>query len=83
MHLDCYRISSLVEQILAEGKDTFISLGMWEKEEKPFLKFSNVKYLWCKSLYPTAIWDLKDFPETFNFKTYHGLVIIQLVTKYH
>ena len=46
---------------------------MWEKEEKPFSKFSNVKYLWCKSLYPTAIWDLKGFPETFNIKTYHGI----------
>ena len=63
----------LVEQILAEGKDTFVSLGMWEKEEKPFSKFSNVKYLWCKSLYPTAIWDLKNFPKTFNSNTYHGI----------
>ena len=46
---------------------------MWEKEEKPFSKFSNVKYLWCKSLYPTAIWDLKNFPKNFNSNTYHGI----------
>ena len=63
----------LVKKILAEGKETFVSLGMWENKIKPFLEFSNIKYLWCKSLYPTAIWDLKGFPEKFNFNTYHGI----------
>lgn len=63
----------LVKKILAEGKETFVSLGMWKNKIKPFLEFSNIKYLWCKSLYPTAIWDLKGFPEKFNFNTYHGI----------
>ena len=52
---------TLVKKILAEGKETFLSLGMWKENYLPFNEFKNIKYLWCKSLYPTAIWDLKIF----------------------
>ena len=63
----------LVKKILAEGKETFVSLGMWKQENKPFTDFSNIKYLWCKSNYPTAIWDLKNFPNNFNKKSFQGI----------
>lgn len=63
----------LVKKILSEGKETFVSLGMWNKEDKPFASFSNIKYLWCKSLYPTAVWDLNGFPKEFSIETYYGI----------
>ena len=64
---------NLVRKILSEGKETYLSLGMWQKNEKPFKEYKNIKYLWCKSLYPTAVWDLKSFPESFNETTYQGI----------
>ena len=64
---------ALVKKILSEGKETFLSLGMWEKKIKPFPDFNNIRYLWCKSLYPTAVWDLKFFPQKFQVETYEGL----------
>ena len=39
---------------------------MWEKDELPFKEYNNVTYMWCKSLYPTYPWDLKDLPKSFN-----------------
>lgn len=64
---------TLVEKILSQGKETFVSLGMWNKESKPFTNYSNARYLWCKSLYPTAIWDLKSFPNKFDKNSYEGI----------
>ncbi len=63
----------LVEEIVKEGKQTFVSLGMWEGEGVP-LKESmlNVDYLYCKSLYPTAPWELSDLPKDFNASIYTG-----------
>ena len=58
---------------MSEGKETFLSLGRWENKKKPFTEFNNVKYLWCKSLYPTAVWDLKGFPLKFDNNTYEGI----------
>ena len=64
---------SLVKSILSEGKETFLSLGMWSKQKKPFIEFKNIKYLWCKSLYPTAAWDLKYFPKNFKKDSFQGI----------
>jgi N,N'-diacetyllegionaminate synthase len=57
----------LVTKIAEENKDKTIimSLGMWEKKEKPF-EFKNIEYLYCKSKYPTFNEDLKDFPKRFE-----------------
>ena len=57
---------ALVESILKEGKQTFLSLGMWNKDELPFKEYDNITYMWCKSLYPTYPWDLKELPKNFN-----------------
>jgi sialic acid synthase SpsE len=70
---DRYKIASrtvggdpkLCEDILKEGKETFISLGMYEGAEFPF-QGDNVRYLYCKSKYPTRYEDLKDFPARFD-----------------
>lgn len=64
---------NLVKSILSEGKETYLSLGMWTKQKKPFTEFKNIKYLWCKSLYPTAVWDLKSFPKKFDKDSFHGI----------
>lgn len=56
----------LCENIVSLGYETFISLGMWkDKSNLPFSQ-KNVKYLWCKSLYPTKNEDLKEFPKLFD-----------------
>lgn len=52
-------------QIIAEGKETFVSLGMYDGKDFPF-KGDNVRYLYCKSLYPARHQDLSDFPERFD-----------------
>jgi len=62
----------LVNEILKEGKETIISLGMWESKELPIAKTKNIKYLWCKSKYPTTPWDLTDLPKNFYDSAYDG-----------
>lgn len=57
--------SKLCEDIIKEGKETFISLGMYESAGFPF-EGDNVRYLYCKSKYPTRYEDLEDFPERFD-----------------
>jgi sialic acid synthase SpsE len=58
----------LAEKIVSLKAETFISLGMWDEKEKlPFSSAENIKYLWCKSKYPTFNEDLKDvFPKKFH-----------------
>ena len=77
---DRYKIASrtlkdnlnLMHQIVEEGKETFISLGMWEEHNLPIQNNNKVKYLWCKSMYPCTPWDLKDLPKDFVNSKYHG-----------
>jgi len=63
---------TLVKNIVDEGKETFISLGMWDKPTLPVKGRKNVKYLWCNSKYPTTPWELTDFPKNFNDSPYEG-----------
>jgi len=75
--MDRYKIASrtvaenpdLCREIIKDGKETYVSLGMYEGEEFPF-KGDNVRYLFCKSKYPTRYQDLKDFPNSFD--RYYG-----------
>ena len=59
----------MCKRMISEGKEIFISLGMWDSADKPF-SGDNIKYLYCKSKYPTRYEDLEDFPETFD--NYYG-----------
>lgn len=62
----------LCEEIISLGKETFISLGMWkDKDNLPF-EAENIKYLWCKSSYPTSDEELKLLPKTFVNKNIIG-----------
>ncbi|MBO6805953.1 N-acetylneuraminate synthase family protein [Thalassospira sp.] len=63
----------LVEKVVREGKQTFVSLGMWSGADVPISKeLGLVDYLYCKSLYPTAPWELDDLPKDFNSSIYTG-----------
>ena len=64
---------SLAKKIIAEKKETFVSLGFWKKKKLPFKKDLKIKYLWCKSIYPTAPWELKKFPKKFRSSDILGL----------
>ena len=62
----------LVKKIVNQGKETIISLGMWDKSEPPLKKTKKIKYLWCKSKYPAEPWDLIDLPKDFTKSIYDG-----------
>jgi len=80
--IDCrrYKIASrtvmenldLVKKIISQGRETIISLGMWNKKDPPLEKAANIKYLWCKSKYPTEPIDLKEIPKNFTSSIYDG-----------
>jgi len=65
---------NLCNQIISQKKTTYISLGMWDKKEFPFKYSKNIKYLWCRSYYPTHDEHLKNFPKIFSEKKnrYYG-----------
>lgn len=65
---------ALCERILAEGKPTYVSLGMWEKAGFPFGNpdAENLHYIYCCSKYPTLPRDLIAFPERFQPCGYYG-----------
>ena len=62
----------LVKKVLAEEKETFISLGFWNKKELPFPIQSNLKYLYCVSQYPCLPNELKNLPKSFSNTEYAG-----------
>jgi sialic acid synthase SpsE len=62
----------LVKKIVNEGKETIISLGMWNKNSPPLEKREKIRYLWCKSKYPAQPWDLIDLPKNFDESIYDG-----------
>jgi N,N'-diacetyllegionaminate synthase len=62
----------MVPEIISMGKETFISLGMWDKQHVPFGSGGNIKYLWCKSKYPCEPHDMLDFPKSFEGSPWEG-----------
>jgi len=80
--LDRYKIASrtvidkpdLCRRVLAEGKETFISLGMWDKPDFPFGKpdGKKLRYIYCQAKYPAYPEDLAGFPTKFDDFGYYG-----------
>ena len=62
----------VVKKAVSTGKQTFISLGMWDKKDVPIKNKKNISYLYCVSKYPTEIKDLKNFPKNFHKSNYSG-----------
>ena len=59
----------MVKDMIDDGKETFISLGMWDEDQFPF-EGKNIRYLFCRSEYPTRYSDLLNFPKKFD--SYYG-----------
>jgi N,N'-diacetyllegionaminate synthase len=60
-------------RVLAEGKLTDVSLGMWGKKGVPFGKPGpKLRYIYCKSQYPSAPEKLVDLPQKFSLATLYG-----------
>lgn len=63
----------LVKRLLDEGKETFVSLGMWDGDDWPFgAPNGQLRYIWCKSSYPCYPQDMKNLPATFESDGYYG-----------
>lgn len=64
----------LVRRILAEGKPTLVSLGMWDRPEFPFgpPDGKTLFYIYCRSKYPASWSDLTGFPDRFEESGYYG-----------
>jgi sialic acid synthase SpsE len=62
--------AALCRRILATGKETFISLGMWDKRTAPFAA-PNARYLYCVSKYPCEYRDI-ELPASFVGSIYQG-----------
>ncbi|MBI5625550.1 MAG: N-acetylneuraminate synthase family protein [Elusimicrobia bacterium] len=71
--MDRYKIASrtvkdypdLCREIIRDGRETFVSLGMYEGKDFPFPE-PNVRYLYCVSKYPARYEDLAAFPAAFD-----------------
>jgi sialic acid synthase SpsE len=64
----------LCEKILAEGKPTYVSLGMWEGKDFPFGQPDGklLHYIYCRSKYPAWPQDLVNMPKRFDQHGYYG-----------
>lgn len=63
---------ALCERILSEGKQTFVSLGMWEGQGFPFgPPTDTLRYIYCVSKYPTYPRDLA-LPVRFGADAFYG-----------
>ena len=52
----------LCQKILSDGKETFVSLGMWDEPDWPFgPPNKKLHYIYCRSKYPTYPIDLVGF----------------------
>lgn len=83
-HIDMarYKIASrtvvdnpeLCEKVLAAGKPTYVSLGMWEKDSFPLGEpdGKNLHYIYCSAKYPTLPQDLVGMPKQFQRHGYYG-----------
>jgi sialic acid synthase SpsE len=63
----------LCRKILSEGRETFVSLGMWDGETFPFgPPTDRLRYVYCRSKYPTYPDDLKRLPASFSPTGWYG-----------
>jgi sialic acid synthase SpsE len=78
----CYKVASytskndpeLVKKMIATGKETIISTGLYSTNDFPFGMHENVKYLFCIPKYPTMVDDpkIKEMPDDFKSSGYDG-----------
>lgn len=79
LDVEVYKIASrtsklsrdLAEAIAQTGKLCYMALGFDSEPLDP--KYTNVKYLWCKSQYPTEYSEMKKMPKSFEDTIYTGI----------
>jgi N,N'-diacetyllegionaminate synthase len=78
---DRYKIASrtvgdnpaLCRKILAEGRETFVSLGMSDGSQFPFgVPTERMRYVYCRSKYPAFPEDLIGLPSSFSSDGWYG-----------
>lgn len=64
----------LCEKVLAEGKPTYVSLGMWDGKDFPFGAPDGkvLHYIYCRSKYPAWPQDIRNMPKHFDRHGYYG-----------
>lgn len=63
----------LVERVIAEGKETFVSLGFWEGQGWPFgAPTAKLRYIHCVSKYPTYPHEARSMPARFSPESHYG-----------
>jgi N,N'-diacetyllegionaminate synthase len=63
----------LCQAILADGRETFVSLGMWDGTTFPFgAPTDRLRYVYCRSKYPTYPEDLTGMPPSFSTAGWYG-----------
>lgn len=66
----------LVERVLAEDRETFVSLGWWKREGHTGWPLGEpndrLRYIYCESTYPAYPADLVGMPERFSSDAYYG-----------
>lgn len=63
----------LCREVIAEGKEIFISLGFWDQEGLPFGEPNDlVRYIYCISKYPAFPEHVKSMPQRFSSNSYYG-----------
>jgi sialic acid synthase SpsE len=63
----------LCRKIIAAGHETFVSLGMWDGAAFPFgPPTDHLRYVYCRSKYPTYAEDLKALPGRFTGDEWYG-----------
>lgn len=82
LDLTTYKIASrtvidhpaLCERILGLGRPTYVSLGMWEGNGFPFgpPDGARLRYVYCRSKYPTHPADLASMPARFTEDGFSG-----------
>lgn len=64
---------ALCEDILSDGKETFVSLGMWDGQGFPFgPPTERLRYIYCRSKYPSYPADMIGLPERFSEEGHYG-----------
>jgi N,N'-diacetyllegionaminate synthase len=63
----------LVENLINQGKEIFISLGMYDSKLWPFGEPSEqIRYIYCRSSYPCYPQELVNMPIEFSEARYYG-----------
>jgi len=63
----------LIRKLIDSGKEVFVSLGFWDGDDWPFgPPTEKLRYIFCRSKYPSYPEDMIGMPERFSDDGYYG-----------